>query len=124
MKFVAAILRFVSLAALLGMLIAPVSTIAAENAMATMSNAAMTEMAGMAGMADGMPCCPDEEPVKKPCDNSCPLVIICTASSVFALQRADWTSASLTWTFHQYSLAADADLQSAITEPPARPPKV
>lgn len=120
MKFVAAILRFVSLAALLGMLIAPVSTIAAENAMARMSNAVTTEIAGMADM----PCCPDEEPAKKPCDNSCPLVIICASSSGFALQQADWTSASLTWTFHEYSLAADANLQSAIAEPPARPPKV
>jgi hypothetical protein len=120
MKFVSAILRLMSLAALLGVLIAPVGTVAAENAMATMSNAAMTEMVGI---ADDMPCCPDEKPAKKPCDNSCPLVIICASSSVFGLQRADWMPVSLTWAPHQYNLAAYAALQSNIAEPPARPPK-
>jgi len=121
MKFAPAILRFLSLAALLGLLIAPVSTVAAENAMASMTTAAMSDMSGMG--ADSMPCCPDTKPVKKTCDNSCPLVIICTSSTVFGLHRADWAPANLSWAPHEYSLAADAGLQSTIAEPPARPPK-
>jgi hypothetical protein len=121
MKFATAILRFLSLTALIGLLIAPVSTIAAENAMALMTSAATSDMAGMG--ADSMPCCPDAKPANKTCDNSCPLVIICTSSTVFGLQRADWAPASLSWAPHEYSLSANAGLQSTIAEPPARPPK-
>jgi hypothetical protein len=126
MKHMSALLRVLSLFAFLGMLIAPVSTIAAEYAMADMSKAtavSMDEMAGMAGMAGEMPCCPDEQPVKPDCDKSCPFVIICSTSAQLALLKTDWASVSLSWTDQVYGETRFARLNSLAGEPPARPPK-
>jgi hypothetical protein len=123
MKPMSALLRVLSLFALLGMLIAPVSTIAAEFAMADMKAQFSAPMDEMAGMADEMSCCPDEQPVKLDCDKSCPFVIICSTSAPLALLKADWTSVSLSWTDHVYGERISARVSSLAAEPPARPPK-
>jgi hypothetical protein len=121
MKPISALLRVLSLLALLGMLIAPVSTVAAEFAMVDMATAvSMDEMAGMAGDMD---CCPDAQRAKPDCDKSCPFVIICSTSASLALLKADWRSASLSWTDHVYGARNFARLVSLAAEPPARPPK-
>lgn len=117
------LLRILSLFALIGMLIAPVSTVAAEYAMAGMSVKASVQMGEMAGMTGDMPCCPDQQPVKPDCDKSCPFVIICSTSPPLALLKADWASASLSWTDHVYGEASFDRLSSLAAEPPARPPK-
>jgi hypothetical protein len=56
MKLVSALTRLVSLFALLGTLIALVSTVAAEYAMADMSMKASVQVDQMAGMPGDMPC--------------------------------------------------------------------
>jgi hypothetical protein len=122
MKPMLALLRVLSLFALIGMLVAPVSTVAAELAMADISATAVS-MHEMAGMAGDMPCCPDEQPVKPDCDKSCPFVIICSTLAPLALLRADWISASLSWTDHAYVEHRFARFYSIAAEPPARPPK-
>jgi len=121
MKFLFAIMRLVPLCALLGMLIAPVSMIAAENAMAFSKSDTMANMPGMQG--DTMPCCPDAKPVKPDCGKSCPLVIICASSTVLALPRTDWSAAQLSWASHIYTDLRFDRLPSLVAEPPARPPK-
>jgi hypothetical protein len=118
-----ALLRVLSLFALLGTLIAPVSTIAAEFAMAGMKAQLSAPMEEMAGMAGEMSCCPDEQPVKLDCDKSCPFVIICSTSAPLALLKADWTYVSLSWTDHVYGEQVSARVSSLAAEPPARPPK-
>ena len=123
MKPMSALLRVLSLFALIGMLISPVSTVAAEYAMADMSMKASLQTGEMAGMMGDMPCCPDAQPVKPDCDKSCPFVIICSTSAPLALLKADWTSASLSWTDHVYGEPRSARLSSLAAEPPARPPK-
>jgi hypothetical protein len=120
MKPISALL---SLLALIGMLIVPVSTGAAEIAMAGMSVKASVEMAEMAGTMGDMSCCPDEQPVKPDCDKSCPFVVICTTSAPLALLKADWTSATLSWTDNTYGEQRFERLSSLAAEPPARPPK-
>lgn len=117
MNRTSAMWRLLALFALLGMLIAPVSTIAAENAMA------LSKIAVMPGMQDDMPCCPDAKPVMPDCGKSCPLVIICTSSAVFALPRDDWSAARLSWTSHVYADMQFDRLSSVAAEPPARPPR-
>lgn len=117
------LLRIPSLFALIGMLIAPLSTVAAEYAMAGMSVKASVQIGEMAGMTGDMPCCPGQQPVKPDCDKSCPFVIICSTSAPMALLKADWTSASLSWTDHVYGEQFSARLSSLAAEPPARPPK-
>jgi hypothetical protein len=117
------LLRLLSLLTLIGMLIVPVSTGAAEIAMADMSVKASVEMAEMAGTMGDMSCCPDEQPVKPDCDKSCLFVIFCSTSAPLALLKADWTSASLSWTDHVYGEQPFARLSSLVAEPPARPPK-
>lgn len=123
MKLSSALLRVLSLFALMGTLIAPVSAIAAEYAVADMSVKASVQMDEMAGMSGDMPCCPDQQPVKPDCDKSCPFVIICSTSAPLALLKVDWTSASLSWTDHVYGEQRFARLGSLAAEPPARPPK-
>ena len=123
MKLSAALLRVLSLFALIGVLIAPVSTIAAEYTMADMSMKVSSNTEEMTGKMGDMPCCPDAQPVKPDCDKSCPFVIICSTSAPLALLQADWTSASLSWTNHVYQQQSFARLSSLAAEPPARPPK-
>lgn len=123
MKHLSALLRVMLLSALIGMLIAPVSTIAAEYAMADMSVEASVQMDEMAGMSGDMPCCPDQQPAKPNCDKSCPYVIICSTSAPLAVMKSDWTSASLSWTDQVYREPSFARLSSLAAEPPARPPK-
>ena len=124
MKYLSAVMRVLSLSALVGMLFAPVSTIAAEYAMADMSMKASVQMEEMAGMAVDMTCCPDALPSIPDCDKSCPFVIICSTSAPLALFRTDWTSASLSWTDHVYDEQSFVRLNSLAAESPARPPKV
>jgi hypothetical protein len=123
MKPLSTLVRVLSLFALIGMLIAPVSAIAAEYAMADMSVKASVQAEEMAAMTGDMPCCPDQQPVKPDCDKSCPFVIICSTSAPLALLKAEWTSASLSWTDHVYGEHRSARLSSLAAEPPARPPK-
>jgi hypothetical protein len=123
MKHMSALLRVLSLVALFGMLIAPVSTIAAEYAMADMSMKVSVQTEEMAGMTGDMPCCPDQQPVKPDCGKGCPFVIICSTSAPLALLKAEWTAASLSWTDHVFGEQRFARLNSLAAEPPARPPK-
>jgi hypothetical protein len=123
MKPISALARLLSLFALIGMLIAPVSTVAAEYAMADISVKDSVQTEDIAGMVGDMPCCPDEQSVKPDCDKSCPFVIICTTSAPLALLKADWTSATLSWADHTYGEQRFERLSSLAAEPPARPPK-
>jgi len=123
MKPMSALVRLLSLFALIGMLIAPVSTRAAEYAMADMSVKASVQSEKMAGMTGDMPCCPDQRPAKPDCDKSCPFVIICSTSAPLALLKAEWTSTSISWMDHVFGEHRSARLSSLAAEPPARPPK-
>lgn len=121
MNLISALLRLVTLSALIGMLIAPMSTSAAEIAMVDMSAAAGLDT--MAGMPDDMPCCPDEQSIKSSCDQSCPFVIICSTPAPLAVLRASWTVAALAWAPLEYDSQRFDRFHSLEEEPPARPPK-
>lgn len=123
MQYLTAFVRLVSLFLLLGMLIAPVNTVAAEYVMADMSMKVSTRMDEMAGMAGDMRCCPDEQPVTPDCDKCCPFVIICSTSAPLAFLKADWISAALAWTPLRFANQRFERLSSLAAEPPARPPK-
>jgi hypothetical protein len=123
MKYVSAIVRAMLLVALLGMLIAPVSTAAANYAMSDMVAAAGSHTLEMTGMQAEMPCCPEEQPVKPDCDQSCPFIIICSTFAPLALLKADWTSAALSWSPHVYAYQRFERLASLTAKPPARPPR-
>lgn len=121
MNLVSALLRLLTLFALVGMLTAPVSTSAAEIAMVDMTAAAAVD--AMAGMPDDMSCCPDEQPVKSGCDQSCPFVIICSTPAPLAVFKASWTSAALAWAPLEYDSQRFDRLNSLEEKPPARPPR-
>jgi hypothetical protein len=123
MKLLSALVRLLSLFALLGMLLAPVSVIAAEFAMADVAMSTDADMREMAVMQDDKSCCPDEQPLKPACDKSCPFVIICSGPAPLALLKLSWTSASLTWNPHTYADERHERLNSLPIKPPARPPK-
>lgn len=123
MKHPYSLVCLLSLFAVIGMLIAPVSTVAAEYAMADMSMKVSAQTEEMAGMQGNMPCCPDLQPAKPDCDKSCPFVIICSNSTPMALVKVDWRSASVSWIDHIFGEQRFARLRSLATEPPARPPK-
>ncbi len=119
MKLLPSFTRLLSLFALLGLLVIPVSSVAAGNAMAKFEKASAHTMAAMGDL----PCCPKEQPVKPDCGKDCPLVIICTTSISFSVVRYGWSPAALHWLQLDYALPADSALASLAGEPPARPPK-
>jgi hypothetical protein len=114
MKFVA---RLLSVIALLGMLVFPVSVVASENAMA----AAQAHAAAMQAM-DDMPCCP--KPSKPDCGMDCPLVIVCASSAAAHVAKADWVPVTLGWSAFEFNRTAHTALASLHPEPPARPPSI
>ncbi|MGO7762007.1 hypothetical protein ACC761_30600 [Rhizobium ruizarguesonis] len=112
--------------AMLAVVISPVSIGLASSAMAS-SGATMME--GIVGatpgmqMAEDMPCCHEQQPVKPDCAKACPLSLVCT-TSVFAHapDSHDWSFA-ISWLSHRYDLIPTSQMTSAHVEPPARPPK-
>lgn len=114
MKFVA---RLLSVLALVGLLVFPVSVVASENAMA----AAQAHAASMAAM-DDMPCCP--KPAKPDCGMDCPLVIVCTSSAAAHIAKADWVTATPGWSDLEFNRTIFLTLASLDPEPPARPPSI
>ena len=123
MKSTPFLARLLSLFALVGMLIVPVSTGAADGAKTDMSKTAVAAMEQMAGTGGDMSCCPDGRAAKPACEKCCPFVIICSPSAPPALLKADWTPVSLSWADHTYGELRFERLSSLATEPPARPPK-
>ncbi|TKT66196.1 hypothetical protein [Rhizobium sp. LC145] len=123
MVAVIALRRFLLLFALLGVLFAPASL---GTAMATVASSAdgQMEMAGMPETDAGMPCCPEEKPVKKPdCGKPCLLALVCSTSLVANLSPAlEWTI-DVALGDQIYAPMRESLHLSAISEPPARPPK-
>lgn len=120
MNYLTALIRLLAALALLGMLTAPVASAAVEHTMAGMRGSAATSVDGLKG---DMSCCPDEQRGQPECDNSCPLVIICSTSPPSAVLKGDWASAALPWTSYVFAGHRFDRLNSISVEPPARPPK-
>lgn len=118
--------RLFLLVAMLAVVVGPMSIGLASSAMASSGATAMENMSSvMPGMqmAENMPCCPDDQPVKPDCAKSCPLALVCT-TSIFAHNPPfyGW-SLAVSWQSHRYDLMPSSQLTSAFLEPPARPPK-
>jgi hypothetical protein len=114
MKFAA---RLLSVLALIGLLVIPVSTVAAGNAML-----AAEQAHAMAAMAN-MDCCPPAKPAMPDCGKDCPLVVICMTSTAAHPAKADWVHAALHWSTLDFALFTPDVLASLEAKPPSRPPK-
>lgn len=118
--------RLFLLIAMLAVVAGPMSIGLASSAMAS-SAPAMTDVisGGMAGMqmAEGMPCCPEQQPVKPDCGKGCLLSLVCTTSIVSHTPDTHGWSFAISWLSHRYDLFPGSQLTSALIEPPARPPK-
>lgn len=122
MKGASVIHRLLLLVAMLAIVIGPMSIGLAGSAMASSGAATMDVMSGM-NMAEDMPCCPKQQPVKPDCGKGCPLALICTTA--ISAQEPDhhgWSFA-VSWLTHRYDLLPASQLTPADVEPPARPPK-
>lgn len=87
--------------------------------MASATSAATTDATGAMG---GMPCCPDEGPVKFDCQKDCPLMALCMTTT---MQNISASYACLIQ-FNASSVIFPADernLESLFQSPPAKPPK-
>jgi hypothetical protein len=86
-----AIRRLLPILAVLGLVLAPLTTpvVAMGLAAPMLSASADTAMVGMAaedaGMSSDMPCCPPEKPVAPDCQKACPLAALCLAKCVGGL---------------------------------------
>jgi hypothetical protein len=120
MKFLA---RFVSVVAVIGVLVIPVSTVAAENAMLAVEQAKAHAMAAMDDM-DDMECCPHAKSAMPVCGMDCPLVVICLTSAAAHPAKADWVHAALHWSALDFAPFTSDVLASLEAKPPSRPPKV
>lgn len=125
-----ALCRFLSICAIVGLVLAPLA--APVNALdmgsAAMGAAghpviqAMAAGASPAEMADGMPCCPPETPALPDCQKDCPLAALCLAkcfggavASSFAPIRVACPAS--------VSAFDDAARDSLPQAPPPRPPR-
>ncbi|MFW8645462.1 hypothetical protein ACOJBO_36990 [Rhizobium beringeri] len=92
MTLLRAVHRLFLLITMLAIVVGPMSIGLAGSAMASSGAATMEDMSrSMPGMqmAENMPCCPDEKPVKPDCTKGCPLALVCT-TSVFAHAPLLW----------------------------------
>lgn len=134
MRFMKVIHRLLFVIAMLGFVFAPVGIGAVDGAMASSLSSTSAPMAGMGmtgtdmadmGMADDMPCCPDEQPIKPDCGSkSCPLAVLCTTAIVGQLATSHSWSLNVGWTAHRFLLPPHAELASSLVDPPVRPPRV
>ncbi|MBA8836473.1 hypothetical protein [Rhizobium leguminosarum] len=118
--------RLFLLVAMLAVVVGPASIGLAGSAMASSGAAAMEDMSGsMPGMqmAENMPCCPDEKPVRPDCAKGCPLALVCTTSIFAHAPHFHGWSFAVSWSSHRYVLTPASQPTSAFLEPPARPPK-
>lgn len=124
MKLMNGTKRLLVVAAVLGIVVGPMSISAADSVMASSGAATMDDMAGVDMSAD-MPCCPDEMPVKSDCGSkSCPLALICTTVIVGQSARQYGWSHNLGWVAQRFFVLPHAKLISSLVDPPARPPRV
>jgi hypothetical protein len=126
MRFTLAIRRLFLLVAILAVVASPMSIGLAGSAMAASGMATMEGMIGtMPGMqmTQEMPCCPKEQPVKPDCVKGCQLALVCTTSIVAHAPTGTGSSFAMSWLSHRYDLFPASQLNSALREPPARPPK-
>lgn len=118
--------RLFLLVAMLAVVIGPMSIGLASSAMASSDVTTMVSMASaMPGMqmAQDMPCCPEQQPVKPDCAKSCPLALVCTTSIFAHAPDVHGWSFAISWVSHRYDLLLASQLTPAHIEPPARPPK-
>ncbi|MFF0950064.1 hypothetical protein ACFYE9_21045 [Rhizobium leguminosarum] len=111
---------------MLAIIIGPMSIGLASSAMASSAPAMTDGMSGaMAGMqmAEQMPCCPEQQPVKPDCAKGCPLSLVCTTSIFAHAPDVHGWSFAISWASHRYHLIPASQLTPASVEPPARPPK-
>ncbi|MBE1505783.1 hypothetical protein [Rhizobium viscosum] len=88
-----------------------------------MSAMAGMKMTGMK-MMEEMPCCPQQQPVKKiDCGKDCPLSLVCTTSISAHEPDVHGESLAISWLAHSYDAISASQLTPAFIEPPARPPK-
>ncbi|MBY5699722.1 hypothetical protein [Rhizobium leguminosarum] len=112
--------------AMLAIIIGPMSIGLASSAMASSAPAMTDGMSGaMAGMqmAEQMPCCPEQQPVKPDCAKGCPLALVCTTSIFAHAPDVHGWSFAISWASHRYHHIPASQLTPAYVEPPARPPK-
>jgi hypothetical protein len=120
MKLRIAISHLLAALAVLGLLIAPLtSPLVAIAAEVDMGDQMTMATAAAASMPADMPCCPDEIPVPD-CANDCPLTAICMSNM---LQTTSESSLDLPLRFVGVTLpGSDAGLAGLRHGPPPRPP--
>ena len=126
MKHAPVIRRLFLFVALLAVAIGPMSIGLASSAMALPGPAAIGGMSSvMPGMqmAEGMPCCPQQHPLKPDCVKGCPLALVCTTSIFAHAPDGHGGTFAISWLSHRYELMPASQLTSSPVEPPARPPK-
>lgn len=130
MKVRLALCRFLSICAIVGMVLAPLAAPVNSLGMgaATMGDAGHSVMPDMvagasaAGMADGMPCCPPETPALPDCQKDCPLAALCLAKCFGGAVASSFAPIRIA---RAASLAAfdDAARDGLPQAPPPRPPQ-
>ncbi|MDX3925175.1 MAG: hypothetical protein QHC90_05115 [Shinella sp.] len=118
MVVIYALRRFLLLFSVLGLLVAPASIGTAMGAMT--ASVSETEMV----MDGDMPCCPEEQPVKKAdCGKPCPLALICSTNLLGNFGATASWSVSLRLSNLSFPPSTENQHRSATLEPPARPPR-
>ena len=108
----------IALAVAAGLLVAPLSApaIAMPHPMAAAD--------GMQGMADGMPCCPDQQDQKAKDCGSCPLVALCTLTITVPAPHGAGALVHRTFSRSSFALPDDFWIDGLGEHPPDHPPRI
>ena len=114
MRLLAFLTRLMAILALIGLASAPVAPSIASSAIA---------MPLTAEMPDGMPCCPDDQPLILDCGKDCPFAAVCTAVFGGLTTHESTALAPRMILRDRFPTPRDAALSSLISDLPPRPPK-
>ena len=74
-------------------------------------------------MAEGMPCCPDEAPLRPACPKVCPLMAVCMTASIPATPESSTLGGRSILALAQLVPLDDQSRSGPVAGPPARPPR-
>ena len=115
-----AIRRVLSILAVLGLVLAPVTAPAVAGGMD--ASIAMMATSDDGATANEMPCCPPEKPVMPDCMKACPLLTLCMAKTLHGVSSAATVMARLGLA-EVFRPANDTTPDLLAQGPPPRPPQ-
>lgn len=119
-----ALCRLLSILAVVGLVLAPLTSPAVGMGATALGvgPSSMQQATAMTNMADPMPCCPPEKPAVPDCQKACPLAAMCLAKCFGGLVPSNVVPFRVGF-LEAMILGDDATPDGLAQAPPAKPPR-